>query len=65
MLGRDVMTCNGEHAWATAKQSEDPNCDCWWQECLECSSFEELHECEYCYYERLDREDKEEYGGDY
>ena len=65
MLGRVVMTCDGNHAWATAVQSKDPECECWWQECTECSAFEELYECENCYYKRLEREDREEGYYDY
>jgi len=65
MLGRVVMTCDGNHAWKTAVKSTDPNCECWWQECQDCSDFEELYECENCYYKRLEEEDREEGYYDY
>lgn len=53
------MTCNDRHVWII---SEPPNCGCVYHECVECSDFEVLQECEECYYERLEREDREEYG---
>lgn len=58
------MTCEkGKHQWRTANKCEE--CQCWFQECSECSDFEQLHECEDCYYKRLEREDEDEYGSGY
>jgi len=56
------MTCQNRHQWRSAVKSDE--CECWFQECAECSDFEELHECEVCYYARLQREDEEEYGSE-
>lgn len=56
------MTCQNGHQWRSAVKSDE--CECWFQECAECSDFEELHECEVCYYARLQREDEEEYGSE-
>ena len=58
-----MMTCQNGHQWRSAEKGKE--CECWWQECTQCSDFEQLHECEYCYYKRLEREDQEEYGSDY
>ena len=54
------MTC--EHGCQMKTAGKAKECECWFQECVNCSNFEELQECEDCYEERLMREDEEEYG---